>query len=253
MRTVMSSSGAAGRAGRPGRRHDVAFAVTISVLLTAYNNLAGLHSWHRRWYAPLNLGATGVVLGAAAASGLRAPELGLAREALPRGLRSAAPAAAAVTAGYLFAAAVPPARAVLRDERLSTQSGRAAACHALIRVPAGTVLWEETAFRGVLQAALGRVLPQRTSIVVTSALFGIWHIRPALEAVRANRPGASARATVAAVTASAVATTAAGALLSWLRARSGSLAAPVLLHLAANAPGPVAAWAVARRGGSGRG
>lgn len=44
---------------------------------------------------------------------------------------------------------------------------------------------------------------------------------------------------------------AAGALLSVLRQRSGSLAAPVLLHLATNCGGPVAAWAVARRASRG--
>jgi hypothetical protein len=41
------------------------------------------------------------------------------------------------------------------------------------------------------------------------------------------------------------ATTAAGVLLSWLRARSDRLAAPVLLHLATNCVGPVVAWTVA--------
>jgi membrane protease YdiL (CAAX protease family) len=39
-------------------------------------------------------------------------------------------------------------------------------------------------------------------------------------------------------------TTASGVFLSWLRERSGSLAAPALLHLAANCGGLVAAWAV---------
>jgi uncharacterized protein len=43
-----------------------------------------------------------------------------------------------------------------------------------------------------------------------------------------------------------VATAAAGALLSWLRIRSGSLAAPILLHLATNCIGPVAACVIAR-------
>jgi len=42
-------------------------------------------------------------------------------------------------------------------------------------------------------------------------------------------------------------TAAAGVLLSWLRARSGRLAAPVLLHAAVNSGGLVAAHAVASR------
>jgi membrane protease YdiL (CAAX protease family) len=40
-------------------------------------------------------------------------------------------------------------------------------------------------------------------------------------------------------------------LLSWLRIRSGSLAAPVLLHLAANCTGPLAAYAIAHLAANG--
>ncbi|MGH7750358.1 MAG: hypothetical protein ACREQ5_37135, partial [Candidatus Dormibacteria bacterium] len=39
-----------------------------------------------------------------------------------------------------------------------------------------------------------------------------------------------------------------GVLLSWVRADSGSLTGPVLLHLAANSGGLVTAWAVTRLG-----
>ena len=47
------------------------------------------------------------------------------------------------------------------------------------------------------------------------------------------------------------ATTAAGLLLSGLRERSGSLAAPMLLHLTANSGAVLAAWAV-QNGAAGR-
>ena len=75
---------------------------------------------------------------------------------------------------------------------------------------------------------------------MASAAFGLWHIRPAAEALAANRlaPGRGAR--IAAVTAVAAGTAAAGVLLSFLRERSGSLAAPVVLHLAANCTAPLA-------------
>ena len=43
-------------------------------------------------------------------------------------------------------------------------------------------------------------------------------------------------------------TTAAGWMFSCLRARSGSLVAPILVHLATNCVGPVIAWAVAHEG-----
>ena len=115
-----------------------------------------------------------------------------------------------------------------------------------MRIPLGTVLWEETAFRGVLQAALCRVMPGGAAIAVTSCIFGIWHIGPTAGALRINgladRPGKI----LAGVTAGVAATAAGGVLFSWLRTRSGSLAAPILLHLATNCLGALAAWAIAR-------
>ena len=50
------------------------------------------------------------------------------------------------------------------------------------------------------------------------------------------------------VAAGVAVTTAGGVLLSWLRARSGRLAAPVLLHLTINCGGLAAAWADRGRG-----
>jgi len=96
------------------------------------------------------------------------------------------------------------------------------------------------AFRGVLQAALRRVLAEPAATAVASAAFGLWHIRPAAEALAANRLAAGRGARITAVTAVAAGTAAAGALLSLLRERSGSLVAPVTVHLAANCTAPLA-------------
>jgi membrane protease YdiL (CAAX protease family) len=83
---------------------------------------------------------------------------------------------------------------------------------------------------------------------VTSGVFGIWHIRPTIQALRVNGLAGNRGQATARVLAGVAVITAGGALLSWLRERSGSLAAPVLLHLATNSGGPVAAWAVASCG-----
>jgi membrane protease YdiL (CAAX protease family) len=238
----------AGRGGAAAaqRRRDAGFAIASCAVLAAYNNVLGRQPWHQRRYAPVNACATAAALSAAAAGGLTAADLGLARGALPAGWRLGSRFAAAAAAGWLLTAVVPAARPVLRDERISARDGRDVAYQAMVRIPAGTVLWEETAFRGVLQAALRRVMPCPAAIAVTNGVFGIWHIRPTAEALRVNGLARGRGQTVAAVTAGVAATSAAGVLLSWLRVRSGSLAAPMLLHLAANSPGPLAAWAVAR-------
>ena len=110
----------------------------------------------------------------------------------------------------------------------------------LLRIPVGTVAWEEIAFRGVLQAALRRVLAEPAATTVASAVFGLWHVRPTAEALAANRLATTRSARIAGVTAVVAGTAAAGAVLSLLRERSGSLTAPVLLHLTANCMAPLA-------------
>jgi len=235
---------AAGRVSQ--RRRDVGFAVASGVVLAVYNNVAGKLPWHRRRYTLLNVCATGAALAAAAASGLTATDLGLGREELAPGLRLGSAAAAATAGGWVLAAAVPATRPVLRDDRIGGLSGREVAYQALVRIPLGTVLWEETAFRGVLQAALVRVMPAGAAVAVTSGVFGIWHIAPTAAALRINGLAGSPARTVAGVSAGVAATAAGGVLLSWLRTRSGSLAAPILLHVATNSLGALAAWTITR-------
>jgi uncharacterized protein len=226
------------------RPRDIGFAIAAGAALAAYNNVINRHPWHHRRYVLLNLSATGAALSAAAASGLTAADLGFSRLTWRDG-RLGAGLTAGVAAGWLLLAVVPAARPVLHDKRITSLNQRAIAYQALIRIPIGTVLWEETAFRGVLQAALRRTMPESAAIMVTGGVFGVWHVRPTLEALRANGLAVDRKQTVARVFAGSAAMAAAGVLLSKLRARSGSLIGPVLLHLATNCGGLVTAWTVA--------
>ena len=212
--------------------------------LAAYNNVIGAQAWHRRWYAPANACAAAAALAAAGAGGLTAGELGLGRGAWRPG-RLASALAAATAAGYLAAAAMPATRPFLNDKRVTTLDGPGLAYQVAFRIPVGTVLWEEIAFRGVLQAALRRVMSEPAAIAVASAVFGAWHIRPTAAALRVNQLAGDRRQAAARVAAGVAVTAAGGALLSWLRARSGRLADTVLLHAAVNSGGLIAAHAVA--------
>ena len=229
------------RESRPG---DRGFALAACAVLAAYNNVLGVHHWHDRRYVRVNLCATGAALAAAALSGLTPADLGFGRGRWLPG-RLGYRLAAAVAAGWLLVAVVPAARPLLGDKRIAALDGRAAAYQALIRIPVGTALWEEIAFRGVLQAALCRVMPKTTAIAVTSCLFGAWHIRPTLQGLRANGLAGTRGRALAGVTAGVAATTAGGVLFSWLRERSGSVTAPILLHVATNSGGLVTALAAA--------
>ena len=232
-----------GLARRPA---DVAFASAACIVLAGYNNLVGLRPWHRRWYPAVNALAAAVLLAAASASGLTSSDLGLRRDRLRGGLRLGSAAAAPVVAAFGLAALNPATRPLLNDQRIAGLDRRQLAYQVLLRIPVGTVAWEEIAFRGVLQAALRRVMEEPGATAVGSAVFGLWHIRPTAEALAVNRLAAGRGARVAAVAGVVAGTAGAGAVLSLLRERSGSLVAPVLLHLAANCAGPMAS-ALARR------
>ena len=225
---------------RRGSRADVAFAVAACVVLAGYNNLVGLQPWHRRWYPVVNGCAAVAALAAASVSGLSGEELGLGRDRLGGGLRCGSAVAAPVVAAFGLAALTPATRPLLDDRRIAGLDRGQLAYQVLLRIPVGTVAWEEIAFRGVLQGALRRVLAEPWASAVGAAVFGVWHIRPTAEALAVNGLATGRGARILAVTGVVAGTAGAGAVLSLLRERSGSLAAPVVLHLAANGTGPLA-------------
>jgi membrane protease YdiL (CAAX protease family) len=235
------------RVSRRGRPADVAFAAGACAVLAGYNNLAGMQPWHRRWYPAVNALAAVGALAAGVASGLTWAELGLGRGRLRDGLGLGSAAGAPVVAAFGVAALIPATRPLLNDQRVAVLDRRQLAYQVMLRIPVGTVAWEEVAFRGVLRAALRRVLGEPGATVVGSAVFGLWHVRPTVEALAVIGLAGGRGARVAAVTAVGGWPAGAGAVYGLLRERSGSLAAPVLLHLATNCAGALASALAVRR------
>jgi membrane protease YdiL (CAAX protease family) len=232
-----------------GRGRAVAFAASTAVFLGAWNNVVVPRlPGHPASYVPGNVAATALLLGAARADGIPWQDLGFDRGRLREGWRWGGLGSAAVAAGYAIGLTVLAVRPLLADARVAGADGGEVAYQVLIRIPLGTVLWEETAFRGVLLAALLRVLPPRTAVGISAAVFGLWHIRPTLDATAANDLASGLPGRTAAVLSGCVGTAAAGVLFTGLRMRSGSLLAPVLVHAAANCLGLLAAAAAHRLG-----
>jgi membrane protease YdiL (CAAX protease family) len=102
----------------------------------------------------------------------------------------------------------------------------------LVRIPVGTVAFEELAFRGVLLDMLLRQRGPGPAVGMDSALFGLWHVVPTLATAAAN--GIAGRRRLALVAGSVLCTTAGGVAFCALRLRCGQLLAPALLHLALN-------------------
>ncbi|MFG2943170.1 CPBP family intramembrane glutamic endopeptidase [Streptomyces sp. NPDC048282] len=169
-------------------------------------------------------------------------ELGLGRNSLGDGVRWGGALIGIVAAVYLCGALLPVTRELFTDRRTDALSGSEIAFKALVAVPVGTVLLEEIAFRGVLFALLCRLRTATRAAVLSSLLFGLWHILPSLN-LGEEKPtlgslfGHSVAGAVLVDVGAVLFTAVAGCLLCWLRDRSGSLLAPMALHWAVNGLG----------------
>ena len=227
-----------------------ALAVTV-VVMVAVN--VWVHLGTERWQPVVGPVVAGILLVVGRSAGLSWDQLGLGPSAVVRGLLWGAAAAALVGAAYAIALSVPRWRGLFRDPRHRVGM-RPALVLALLAVPLGTVVVEEVAFRSVLWGLLVAEHGTLTATVVTSLLFGLWHVLPAVHGARASVPdGLVPRGDLLRRMAGTVAFTAlAGLVFAFLRHQSGSLLAPVLLHWATNGLGVLAA-AVAWRWSSARG
>ena len=193
-------------------------------------------------HVAVGLGLAACLLVIARVQGLTAADLGLARSTWPAGLRWGTAAAMLVGAAYALAYLIAPVRQALPES--DGEIGRAALWAVLVVIPLGTVLPEELAFRGLVLALLGRRYGVLSGTLLSSGLFGLWHIAASLGGGPANAAivgvvGGDAAGTVTRVIATVVFTTLGGVVLCWLRLRSNSLLAPVLAHWTVNALGVI--------------
>jgi membrane protease YdiL (CAAX protease family) len=210
-------------------------AVVVVVALLVVTNLVN-HYWFPRLYMVTCPVVAVILVIVGRLAGLTWTDMGMGRRALLHGVIWAAGSVLAVAAVYAFALALPGLRTVTGDP----PHRRQALFVALVEVPFATVLLEETAFRGVLWGLLQHDHGALTATVVSSLLFGLWHIAPALrdEGVRPPPRLAAHRLAVPLWVAGTVLFTAlGGAVFCVLRQLSGSVFAAMGLHWATNGLG----------------
>ena len=179
--------------------------------------------------------------------GLTRDDLGLGWKQVPAGLRYGGAAFGLVLLVLVIAALIPATNGFLHDSRAQISAGRLG-YELGVSIVLLTAIPEEFAFRGVLLgSALKRWGPWRASLV-TSVLFGLWHIAPTLHTMSDNHvfrgEASSVAGQVLLVLGAVVVTFGAGLVFCWLRLRSGSLVAPVLAHVATNGLALAVAWFV---------
>lgn len=224
----------------------VAAIVVVLILVNLLNN-----RWARGHYLLICFLGTLVLIAMARYDGLSWEQLGLGPGSWQSGLIWSAVVFGAVAAFYALAASIPATRRGFRDKRAAEKGWPSVVYHSTIRIPFGTALLEETAFRGVLLAIVVTGWGWWPGVVVSSLLFGLWHILPSLEfhesSEVASAMGSGRWAAVRSVVFTVIGTGAAGVGFCLLRDFSDSLLPPIVLHASLNGIGLAVSWAFARR------
>ena len=195
-------------------------AVGLAAALVGWSFVAPRVRWHPIPNASLG---TGLVATTRSPLGLRPP-------ALRSGLRYGLAAGAVAALGVAATTALPPVRRAMAQRDLPEHPVR----WLVLDIPIGTVWPEEAAYRATLGTVAEAAFGPTRGRLLQAAAFGLWHI-------------VDARVTGQPVIGTVLLTGVGGWLFGWLRARSGSLAAPMLAHLAVNEAAGLAALGVQRR------
>jgi membrane protease YdiL (CAAX protease family) len=184
-------------------------------------------------------------------TGAALDDLGLGLADARAGLLYGAGAFGVVLLVLLAAALIPAASGFLHDSRAQISGGQL--LYDLgVPIVLLTAIPEEFAFRGVLLGSALRLWGPWRASLITSALFGLWHIAPTLHTMSDNHEFAGAAASAAGqvllVLGAIAVTFVAGLAFCWLRLRSRSLVAPVMAHIATNGLALTVAWFAVHHG-----
>lgn len=171
-------------------------------------------------------------------------DLGLTRLHVGPGLRWGTRAFALVLVVLVAAALLPATNSFLHDSRAEI-SGSQLIYQLTVSILLVTAIPEEFAFRGVLLGSAMRLWGSWRATLITSALFGLWHIGPTLHSMSDERIRGTSVATlgqVLVVLGAVTITFFAGLAFCWLRLRSRSLIAPIVAHTATNGIALAVAW-----------
>ena len=156
-----------------------------------------------------------------------------------------------LTAGVLLLGLAMPVFNEMYNDRRVTGGTWTWIYQAFLRIPFGTAVLEETAFRAVLPALFALRWGVLRGCIAASACFGFWHVLPSLGLTEVNPAatrifGSGAAGVLAAVVFAVVGTGVAGLWWCWIRYRSRSILATIIAHVGSNSVAYTIAWFVTR-------
>ncbi len=195
--------------------------------------------------------AAGMVL-LASRAGVSMERQGLAPDAAGTGARYGIAIGVPLGALLALGALLPATKHFYRDRSIIAARPGEAAYQMFARIPLATATSEELIFRSAFEGLLSLRRPTWQVRVLSSPLFGLWHVLPALDQAQSNpgvldvHRGSTVRRT-GVIAATVVITALGGLALSWIRDRTQSVLAPIIVHAAVNAGGFAGGWIAARR------
>ncbi len=209
-------------------------AVVVMILMV---NVAA-HKALKDLYLFWALGGSVVVLTIGVLDGTTWRDMGLAPATWIPGLVWGIGSIIGIYGIYEVGSRIPRFRGMFGDQSIVGMPKWRVYWEALVRLPFGTVLFEEVAFRAVLWAMMCRRIDWVHATWITALLFGLWHILGSLDLHERN-PGLAGSqiprvAQAIGVTGAVVNTAIGGLIFTGLRVISGSLFAPMGFHWATN-------------------
>lgn len=230
---------------------DLAIELLLIMLIVCYGALLS-YALPKKTHIGLNITFAGIAVFIGGLASLSVETMGLSLAAIPTGIAYAAGFVLVIIAGVFIASRLPFIGKFFANESFAGASKKRLFYEAGFRVPLGTALLEEVLFRGLLLGLLLQNSSTISALVLSSVIFGLWHIFPTVNQLEANQAakdmvaGKNGRRLVS-ILAVVATTTIAGVCFGWLRIWSGSLITPWLVHWAINASGILFAFLAKNR------
>ena len=224
-------------------------ALGIAVLLVLYNNPIKLlaQPLQDQLFVPANLVLIALLVLWVRHQGFSWRDLGLSADRMGSALKWGLGLGLALPAPIFLVLALPESVGSLEDPRIGGDvSGADLAYLTLVRIPLGTALFEEVAFRGVLYGVWARDAGVRRALIGSTIAFALWHVRPTVELMDSTEVFPNLFLLALGVLGGVLATVLGGLFFAWLRLRTGAIYGPALTHWLINALGALAAFLYAR-------
>lgn len=219
----------------------VAQEVVLIILILLYSTVLG-RLVPKKYHLYLNIGIAAVAITLGLAFGLSLENMGLALDRILPGIYWAFIVSVVIIVSMLIISTIPILRRFFLGDNLSHANGKFIAFEAAVRIPLGTALVEEILFRGVLLGLLLQHHSKIEALLISAAIFGLWHIFPTMDSLKSNITAAKVIANKTPRAAGSIAgvvviTFIAGLFFGWLKILANSIVSPWLVHWSINASG----------------